>query len=155
MRKKVTSVIILFMILSLFLFTGCSGQTQEQTQYPIQKAKLNIVLTNPDVVKTTDFESVYLVNKVMGMNMGVGPSDPRYRGTLKLDEEFAREYFETRTWKQSTQPFPALVNIDTKPLYSETWYEYDDVDFDFFRYCDVHTLLFNGKDTILFDISTY
>ena len=36
MRKKVTSVIILFMILSLFLFTGCSGQTQEQTQYPIQ-----------------------------------------------------------------------------------------------------------------------
>lgn len=155
MRKKLTPVIYLLIVLCMVLFAGCTVQTQEQTSYPTQKSKLNLVLSNPDVVKGTDFETVYLVNKVMGINMGGGPSDPRYRGTLKLDEEFAKEYFETHTWKNNTQPLPALVNIDTKPLSSETWYEYDDVDFDFFQNCIVNAFLFNGKDTILFDISTY
>ena len=154
MRKKVTSVVLLLMVLSVFLLVGCSSQIAEETQYPVQKEKLQIVLKDPDVVKTANFESVYLVNKVMGMDVGVGPSDPRYRGVLKLDEEFAEDYYKTHTWKSRTEPIPSLVNIDTKPFYSQTWYEYDDTDFDFFQNCFVNTFLFNGKDTIIFDIST-
>ncbi len=153
--KRITVVVLAFMMLCTILLTGCNGKTAEETQYPMLKSKLELYFTAPDMVGVTDFESVYLVNKVMGMNMSMGPSDPRYRGIITLKEEAGEDYFNAHTWKPYTGSLPSFVNIDTSPLYSDTWYEYDDVDFDFFQSCQVNLFLFNGKDKIIFDISTY
>lgn len=155
MRKRLTAAVCLLAVICAFLLCGCSSQLTEQTQYPTERAKIDKYFKDASVVKSTDFETVYVVDKMMGMNMSMGPSDPRYRGVIVLKEDFAKEYFTNCTWKSSTQAIPAFVNISTKPFYSDTWYEYDDTDFDFFESCIVNTFLFNGKDTILFDVSTF
>ena len=153
--KRITAVVLLAIVFGTAFFTGCNGKTVEQTQYPILKSKLELYLKDPANVTYADIESVYMVNKVMGMNMSMGPSDPRYRGVLTLKEEAGEDYFGAHTWKNYSGSLPSFVNIDTTPFSSDTWYEYDDVDFDFFQNCQINSFLFNGKDKILFDISTF
>ena len=157
-HKTATGIFLLVILLvcSAFL-SGCGPKQIEKTRLVVGKDSLKMYVKDLDAIKSVQYEKVDKVYKILGMEMGLSPSDPGYRGIIHLSEETGKEMFENSQWEVDSSPLPTFVNIDTSPLNSDTWYVNTDRDFSFFdpAMCNLKRFRFNGKDTIIFDIQTF
>lgn len=156
-RKTTGICLLLVLLLCTAMLSGCKGKTVEIAQPVVGKEKLKLYVTDMSSIKSIQYESFSKSYIVMGMPMGMGPSDPGYRGIIHLSEETGKEIFDNYKWAEDPSPLPTFVNIDTTPLNSDTWYVSEDPDYAFFDYamCRVTDFRFNGKNTIIFSIQTF
>lgn len=144
------------MLLCTFLFTGCQPKQVELSNMVVGQENLKKLVENPDVIKSAQYESAYKAYMVLGRPCSFGPTDPAYRGIIKLNEEDGKKLFEEHEWDEYTGTLPTFTNIDTTPLNSDTWYTVALYDWDFFHsYYPPDEFYFNGKDTIVFSVQTY
>ena len=145
------------LMLVILLLSGCSPKQVESAKYRTDKAELNYYYSDLSEIKSVEYEQVYKSYVILGMEMGLSPSDPEYRGIIHLTEEAGEKMFSDHQWKENSATLPVFTTIDTAPLNSDTWYEYDDYNFDIFNtsMCFVEYFRFNGKDMIVFDIQTH
>ena len=153
--KRITLLtgIILFCTL---LLAGCKPKQVELSDIVIGRDALNKLVENPDGIKSAEYERVYIAYMVFGMPNSFGPTDPAYRGIIKLTEEEGKKLFKEHEWNEYPGTLPTFTNIDTTPLKSDTWYTVARYDWDYFHnYYPPDVFLFNGKDTIIFSVQTY
>ena len=157
LHKTVISSVVLSLMTLVVLLSGCIPKQVENAKPRSDVAELRLYLKDKSTIKSVDYEQVYISYVILGAEMGLSPSDPEYRGVIYLKEEAGKEFFDAHNWKEDTSTLPEFTCVDTKPLNSETWYEYDDTNFDFFdtAMVFVNYFRFNGKDKIVFDIQTH
>lgn len=153
-RAKGICLLIVMLLCSVVL-SGC--KTVEKANLIVGWEDMKMYIEDPSIVKSIQHESFYTSYVILGMEMGLSPSDPGYRGIIHLTEEAGKEMFEKYQWKEDSSALPVFTNIDTTPYNSDTWYVDEDPDFSFFNHamCRVTEFRFNGKDTIIFGIQTF
>ena len=153
--KRITLLtgIILFCTL---LLAGCKLKQVELTSMVVGTETLKTLVENPDGIKSARYENVDKAYLIFDTPSSLGPTDPAYRGIIKLTEEEGKKLFKEHEWNEYTGTLPTFTNIDTTPLKSDTWYTIARYDWDYFHnYYPPDVFLFNGKDTIIFSVQTY
>ena len=89
-------------------------------------------------------------------NYSMGPTDPRYRGYFKVDEESGKEIFDSYDWiEDDTFVIPDLGDVDTSSITANKWYFCYKYETDSFPLLICSYLRFNGKDTFVFDVQAH
>ena len=156
MKKIGITLLFGIAILCTFLLSGCKPKQVEIASPVVGRDALNQLVENPNGIKSAQYEKVDKAYLIFGRPSSFGPSDPAYRGIIKLTEEEGKKIFKEHEWDEYTGTLPTFTNIDTTPLNSDTWYTIAVYNWDFFHnYYPPDVFFFNGKDTIIFSVQTY
>ena len=156
MKIKKLICIILPIILILRLF-ACSTEPQEQISYSTSTAFIkNLTDGKLKGVTSCECETVRVAYRMFGRNFSMGPTDPDYRGIITMSEEEGENLFNQYNWIwDDTFVLEDIGEIDTSYLQGDKWYFCNDFETETFPTVIVHYIRFNGKDTILFYVSSY
>ncbi len=155
-RNKITALLLITVLLSTMLLAGCQPKQVELVDQVVGREKLDGLLEDPTLVKSAQYEKVDKAYLILGTPSSLSPSDPAYRGIIKLTEENGEKLFTEHKWNEYTGSLPTFTYFDTTPLAGDTWYVVGVHDWNFFKnYYPPDYFLFNGKDTIIFCVQTY
>ncbi len=156
MKIKKIIIFILPFIIILPLF-ACSVEPEEQITHSTS-TELIKNLSGDDLkgIKTCEYETIRLAYKMFGKNFSMGPTDPSYRGIITLSEEEGENLFNQYNWLwDDTFVLQDIGEIDTSYLQGNKWYYCNDFNVKVFPTVIVNYIYFNGKDTIIFDVSSF
>ena len=71
---------------------GCQPKQVELVNMVVGQENLKKLVENPDVIKSAQYESAYKAYMVLGRPCSFGPTDPAYRGIIKLTEEDGKNF---------------------------------------------------------------
>ncbi len=145
-------------ILSIILFfslSACSADPQEIITTGSGTAFIKKITEDLDDVKGCKYETIRVAYTMFGKNFSMGPTDPSYRGIITLSEEEGERIFKEYNWLLDDTFTPdGMSEIDTSYLQGEEWYYCNDFDVHTFPTVIVNYVRFNGKDTIVFYVSS-
>lgn len=156
MNIKKIIIFILSFIIFLPLF-ACSVEPEEQITHSTS-TELIKKLSGDDLkgIKSCEYETIRLAYKMFGKNFSMGPTDPSYRGIITLSEEEGENLFNQYNWLcDDTFVLQDIGEIDTSYLQGNKWYYCNDFNVKDFPTVIVNYIYFNGKDTIIFDVSSF
>lgn len=156
MKIKKIILFVLPFIIFLPLF-ACSGEPEEQITHSTS-TELIKKLSGDDLkgIKSCEYETVRLAYKMFGKNFSMGPTDPSYRGIITLSEEEGENLFNQYNWLWNDSfVLQDIGEIDTSYLQGNKWYYSNDFNVKVFPTVIVNYIYFNGKDTIIFDVSSF
>ena len=152
--KKFSCIILEIII--FFSFTACSPDPQEIITTDSGTAFINNLTEDLDGITGCEYETVRLAYTMFGKNFSMGPTDPSYRGIITLSEEEGEKIFNDYNWILDDTFTPdGMSEIDTSDLQGEDWYYCNNFDVHTFPTVIVNCVRFNGKDTIVFDVSSF
>ncbi|MCR5846991.1 MAG: hypothetical protein K6G75_02570 [Lachnospiraceae bacterium] len=151
--KKFFSI-LLVAFLSLSVLSGCSRKQVELIDYHSDKAFTNKYVKDLDV-EHCEYETIRIGYGLRG-NLSLGPTDPRYRGIITISEDEAKELFKSYNWIEVNDFADInLGNIYLPDMEAEKWYSSFEFSNDYMYMVQTYYCLFNGKDTIIFDVQTF
>ena len=156
MKFKKIILFVLPFIIFLPLF-ACSVEPKEQITHSTS-TELIINLSGDDLkgIKSCEYETIRLAYRMFGKNFSMGPTDPSYRGIITLSEEEGENLFNQYNWLwDDTFVLQDIGEIDTSYLQGNKWYYCNDFNVKVFPTVIVNYIYFNGKDTIIFDVSSF
>ena len=141
-------------VLAIFTLIGCERKQTEIIDHYHNQAFTNKYAKDLTVTDC-EYEQIRIGYGRNG-DYSLGPTDPRYRGVIKISEEQARELNSTYKWiYDDTFTSFDLGSIDTSSLQGEDWYFCNQFENDYFSMVNRYFVRFNGKDTIVFDVQTF
>ncbi|MCR4648968.1 MAG: hypothetical protein K5776_07820 [Lachnospiraceae bacterium] len=146
--------VLLVSFLSLFVLSACSRKQVELIDYHSDKAFTTKYVKNLDV-EHCEYETVRIGYGPRG-DLSLGPTDPRYRGIITISEDEAKELFNSYNWVEVNDFSDInLGNINLPDMEAEKWYTSYEFSNDHMSLVQTYCCLFNGKDTIIFDVQTF
>ena len=143
-------------ILLFFSFTACSGEEKETITTGSDTALIKKLTEDLDGITGCEYETIRRAYTMFGQNFSMGPTDPSYRGIITLSEEEGKRIFKEYYWLlDDTFMADGMSDIDTSDLQGEDWYYCNSFDVHTFPTAIVHYVRFNGKDKIVFYVSSY
>ena len=151
--KKFFSI-LLVAFLSLSVLSGCSRKQVELIDYHSDKAFTNKYVKDLDV-EHCEYETIRIGYGPRG-DLSLGPTDPRYRGIITISEDEAKELFKSYNWIEVNDFADInLGNINLPDMETEKWYTSYEFSNENLSMVQTYYCLFNGKDTIIFDVQTF
>lgn len=157
MKKRLSLVVPFVLALSL---AACGSRTETvmATDYCKDTYVTDHYTEGLDGIVSEEYERIYPEEHVGRVDIGVpGPTEPKYRGVIRVSEEEGAKLWERFEWKQFNENMPDLGQANELLNESDDWYVSDDFNKEIFRseFVGVNNACFNGKDTIIFDIQRY
>ncbi len=157
MKRGLSFAVPLILALTL---AACSSRTETVmvTDYCKDTYVTDHYTEGLDGIVSEEYERIYPEEHAGRINIGVpGPTEPKYRGVIRISEEEGKKLWERFDWKMFNENMPDIGKAYELIDESDDWYISDDFNKEIFRseFVGVNSARFNGKDTIIFDIQRF
>ena len=154
MRTYGNYVIIFIMGLWLLLLGGCEEEYVSEIVNKKDGYVMEHYTRGEDTYTDTEYEMIVNTIKSHGIDVSIGPHEPRYKGVITLTQDKAEELLNAYEWEKTDKQEITFDKVEFSDTEHGEWYCSKAFEKDYFKLVNVNQAYFDGKNTILYDIQT-